>query len=266
MIRAAKAVLKAYVVAELIRSGGLMYSILSMSFWMILFILPIALFAPPGLDRSVVAGYAFTAILVFMSYSIASWDWGYEIRWLMRTNILEYVIASGRSIFILYLGIIPMSLLWLGTMLVAVYALLAALMAPPLLQIEDPLLLVYSLILLAIVLFGHAMFLGGSTIGLGTSGPVVEIITWILPLATGGLVPLSRMPPQVASFALLTPYSYPAELVRHYLIGTPTIMPAWELFIYGTLYTVLFMFLGILYFKYEFRKMLREGVKTIGMY
>ncbi len=266
MMEAIKAVFKAYFVAELLRSGGLIYSILSMSFWMILFILPMVLFAPPGVDKGLVAGYAFTAILVFMSYSIASWDWGYEIRWLMRINMLEYIIASGRSIFILYFGIIPMTITWLAVMLGSVYVLLSALMAPPEFHITDPLLLVYSLILLAVVLFAHAMFLGGTTISMGTSGPVIEIITWILPLSTGGLVPLKNMPEPVARFALYTPYSYPAELIRHFLLGTETICPVDQLLLYGSIYALLFLIAGLLFFKYEFKKMLREGVKTIGMY
>ncbi len=266
MMDAVKAIFKAYFTAELIRSSGLVYSLLSMTLWIILFIAPLALFAPPDMDKGVLAGYAFTAVLVFMSYSSASWDLAWEIRWLMRTNILEYYIASGRSIFLLYVGITPVSLMWLGMSLATIYIVLSLLLAQPVFVISNPLMLVYALLLLGIVLFAHALILAGSILSIGTSGPVMEIISWILPIATGGLVPLVRLPTVAAQLALLTPYSYPAELVRAYLLGTPTFLPINETILYGTIYGFLYLAVALWYFRLEYQKLLREGVKTVGMY
>lgn len=266
MMDAVKAIFKAYFTAELIRSSGLVYGIMSMTLWIILFLAPLALFAPPDMDKGVMAGYAFTAVLVFMSYGMASWDLAWEIRWLMRTNILEYYIASGRSIFLLYAGVIPVSLMWLGMSLASVYIVLSLLMAQPVFIVSDPLMLAYGLLLLGIVLFAHALILAGSILSIGTSGPVMEIISWVLPIATGGLVPLVRLPTPAARLALLTPYSYPAELIRAYLLGAPTFLPIGETIMYGTIYGFVYLAVALWYFETQYKKVIREGIKTVGMY
>lgn len=266
MREAVKAVLKAYFTAELIRSHGLVYSLLSMAMWMLLFTAPIMLFTPPGIDEGIVAGYVFTAVLVFMSYNMATWDWAWELRRLVRSGIFEYVITSGRSIFILYLGVVPVSLTWLVLALTEVYVLLAILFTPPVLQVSNPLLLLYGVLLLGVVLFAHSMILGATTIATGTSGPLMEAASWILPIATGGLVPLVRMPELIQLIALCTPYSYPAEVIRYNLLGTQTVLPVKQTLLYGGIYAIIFLVASLLYFKRQLKKVLKEGQKSIGMY
>ncbi len=266
MIEAVKAVFKAYVTAELIRRSGFLYSILSMSLWILLFLAPLSLFASPSIDKGLIAGYAFTAVLVFSSYSTATWDWPWEIRWLMRNGILEYIVASGNNILILYFGVAPISLTWLILALSGTWLILAAFIAPPAFIIADPLLLLAGITLLVLVLVAHSMILGGTVISVGTSGPVMELISWILPIATGGLVPLVRLPALAAMIALWTPYAYPAELIRNALLGTPTMLPVGETLIIGAIYSLIFLAVSLYYFHLQYRKMLREGVRSIGMY
>jgi len=266
MFEAVKAVLKAYLTAELLRNYGLVLSLLSLALWMTLFIAPIILFAPPTMSPNTIAGYAFAAVLVFLSYSMATWDWAWELRWLMMSGMMDYILVSGRSIFIHYVGVLPFSMLWMITSLAIVYGILAILIGPPALIVTDPLLLLLSIILLMVVLFGHAMILGGTTISAGTSGPVMEMLGWIMPIATGGLTPLINMPEPLRIFAILTPYSYPAELLRYSLLGTPTVLEVNKMIIIGICYVFIFFFVGILFFKYQLKKMLKEGPKTVGMY
>ncbi|MCD6301840.1 MAG: ABC transporter permease [Staphylothermus sp.] len=266
MLEAVKAVLKAYLTAELLRNYGLVLTMLSLALWMTLFVTPLILFAPPTMTQNTIAGYAFTAVIVFLSYSMATWDWAWELRWLMMSGMLEYILVSGRSIFIHYIGVLPYSMLWMTTSLAIVYGILAILIAPPALTVADPILLLLSIILLLVVLFGHAMILGGTTISAGTSGPVMEMLGWILPIATGGLTPLANLPEPLRIFAIFTPYSYPAELLRHSLLGTPTVLELNNMIIIGVCYALVFFFIGIMFFKYQLKKMLREGPKTVGMY
>ncbi len=263
---AVKAVLKAYFTTELIRSRGFIFGLLNMVLWMLLFLAPITLFRPPDIDPSVISGYAFTAILVFMSYSVATWDWAWELRWLMTRGLLEYIIASGRSIFILYVGVLPVSLMWMIMALTLVYALLSVLTAPPAIAVYDPVIMAAGFTIFLIVLFAHALILGGTTIATGTSGPVMEFISWILPIATGGLVPLRNMPVIVQEIALYTPYSYPAELIRYSILGVEPILPLWETVLYGSLYALAYLIVALLYFRMQLKKLLREGPKTVGMY
>ncbi len=263
---AARAVFRAYLLTELVRSKGLAYGMLGLIVWMLFFVMPIALFAPPSMSPGTVAGYVFSAILVFMSYSMASWDWAWEIRYLLMNGILEYVLASGRSVFILYVGVVPASLIWMVLALALVYGALAVFMAPPALALHDPAALAAGTAMLLIVLFAYAMLLGGTTISTGTSGPLVELISWILPLATGGLAPLRNMPPALQAFALLTPFSYPAELIRLGLLGAEPIMDPRTMIMIGIPYSALFLALSLIYFRGQLRKMMKEGPRTIGMY
>jgi len=120
--------------------------------------------------------------------------------------------------------------------------------------------------LFLMVLFAHALILGGTTISVGTSGPVMEFISWILPIATGGLVPLRNMPVIVQKIAIYTPYSYPAELIRYSILGVDPILPLQETILYGTIFAIAYFAVAIIYFKIQLRKLLKEGPKTVGMY
>ncbi len=266
MMEAVKAVFKAYFTTELIRSRGLVFGLMNMILWILLFMAPIILFRPPNIDPSIMSAYAFAAVLVFMSYSMATWDWAWELRWLMTRGLLEYIIASGRSIFILYVGVLPVSFMWMVLALTLVYGLLSLLAAPPAIAIYNPYIMIIGFTLFIMVLFAHALILGGTTISVGTSGPVMEFISWILPIATGGLVPLRNMPVIIQRIAIYTPYSYPAELIRYSILGVEPILPLQETVLYGTIFAIAYFAAAIIYFKIQLKKLLKEGPKTVGMY
>lgn len=265
MIELVKTVFKAYFTREFIRSRGLVFGLTGMAVWISLFVAPIALFKPPGVPAGLMSAYTFTAILVFSSYSIATWDWAWEVRNLLVTGVLEYLLSSGRSLILIYLGLIPVSLIWLSISLTLVYGILSILTAPPALTVSFPTILA-AVAAFTLVLWAHALILGGATLSVGTSGPVMEFISWILPLATGGLTPVSSMPQPLRLLALLTPYSYPAELVRYALLDAEPILPAAYTLLVAILYGSVFLGSAILYFKLQIRKVLKEGVVSVGMY
>ncbi|RLG82572.1 MAG: ABC transporter permease [Thermoprotei archaeon] len=266
MMEAVKAVFKAYFTTELVRSRGLVFGLMNMVLWILLFMAPIILFRPSNLDPSITSAYAFAAVLVFMSYSMATWDWAWELRWLMTRGLLEYIIASGRSIFILYVGILPVSFMWTALALTLVYGLLSLLAAPPAIIINDPYVMAIGFTLFIIVLFAHALILGGTTISVGTSGPVMEFISWLMPIATGGLVPLRNMPVIIQKIAICTPYSYPAELIRYSILGVEPILSLQETILYGSMFAMVYIMAAMIYFRMQLKKLLKEGPKTVGMY
>ncbi|MEM1532589.1 MAG: ABC transporter permease [Desulfurococcaceae archaeon] len=266
MIRKALAVFKAYFLSDFVRSSGLLYGLLSMSMWILLFIVPMSLFAGPDVKGEAFSAYAFTAVLVFLSYNMATWDWAAELRWLINRGMLEYVIASGAGFIPLYSGIMPVSLIWMGFSLTAIYVLLTLVMGQPTLIVVDPLALAIGLAMLIVVLLGYALILGGTAISTGSVGPVMEIISWILPIATGGLTPLRNVPEVLRRIALATPFSYPAELIRYSLLGIKPVVELNYAITVGALYAGAFMLIAIAYFKLQIRKILKEGIKTISMY
>ncbi len=264
--QALKAVLKAYVKAELLRSKGFVIGIFSLMLWLVMFLAPTALFRSPQVSPEVISAYALVAIAVFVSYSTATWDWAWELRWLMYQGILEHVLLSGESVFVLFAGVLPVSLIWLALTITGSYALLTSLIAQPLLRIAEPLPLALGIITLGVVLIAYALLLGGVTISTGTSGPVIELIGWVLPIATGGLTPLSTLPEAIQVIALATPFSYPAELIRYGLGLSPPILDPDLTCAVGVLYAAAFLCFAVIFFKLQLKKILKEGVKTVAMY
>ncbi len=259
-------VFKAYLRTELIRNSGFLFGLLSLILWLLLFLTSIILFSSEEVDASMVSSHSMVAMAIFLSYSIATWDWAWEIRRLGFHGIMDYVITSGRDFLVIFLGLIPVSLIWFSASLLGSYVLLSLLISPPLISVVDlPTMLVGSLSLL-LVLLGYSMILGGVTISTGASGPVMEFLGWILPIATGGLTPLERMPHLVRSLALATPFSYPAEMIRYSLGLANPVLGIEKTIVLGITYSVSFFLLGIFFFKRQIRKILIKGTSIPSMY
>jgi len=266
LLRRSYAVLKAYVLSDLVRSKGFIYGSVSLALWITMFIAPMSLFMGREVDPSRAAAYGFTAVMIFLAYSAATWDWGAELRWLINSGVFEYYIASNSGFVAHYLGILPVSLMWVGAALAGNYLVLTLVFGPPALSVHDPLALVAGLGMLISVLVGYGLLLGGTLISTGSAGFLLEILTFILPIATGGLTPLSRLPKPFQLFALSTPFSYPAELVRYAMLGLEPVTPLHQLVAIGYPYALAFLFLGALYFKTQLRRILKEGVKPASLW
>jgi len=266
LFRRAYAIFKAYFMVELVRSRGIVYGLLSMAMWIILFTMPIALFSSDTIELGDVSARIFTGVIVFMFYGMATWDWAAEIRWMINEGRVDYYIASGAGFLPHYLGLLPVSLMWLGISLTVNYTVLSLLWAPPKLLLVDPLIFIYGFLMLLLCLIGYALILGGTMLSTGVTGFIIEIVSFILPIATGGLLPLRYMPEPLKSIALATPFSYPAELIRFSLLGIEPVVGVWRTVVLSLLYVPLFLLIGIIYFKYQLRRSLREGFKTISMW
>ncbi len=261
-----KTVFVSYVKAELLRSKGFFFGLISLAIWLAVLMLPMTLFRDPETPASLISTYMFVGIAVFQAYSVSTWDWGWELRDSLFRGVLENVIVSGSSILVMYVGIIPISIGWLAISLSITYVMLSAIIAPPTLHVANPTLFLLGLVSLMIVLLAYAMILGSTLIASGTSGAVVEFVSWILPIATGGITPLANLPHTMRLIALLTPFSYPAELLR-YSLGLTTLVIHEEIMIVtSTLYPTAFLVFSYFYFKKQLRKLLREGIKTVSLW
>jgi len=266
LLRRAHAVLRAYVLSDLVRSRGFIYGSISFALWITFFTAPMTLFMGREVSPSTAASYGFTAVLIFLTYSAATWDWAAELRWMLNSGVLEYYIATNSGFTPHYLGILPVSLMWIAIALAVNYLVISIVFSPPAIAIHDPLILLAGFTMLIIVLMGYALILGGTVLSTGTSGFILEILSFILPVATGGLTPLSRLPRALQLFALATPFSYPAELVRYAVLGWEPIMPLHYMLSIGYPYALLTLALGSIYFKTQYRRILREGVKPASMW
>lgn len=265
LLRSAKAVLVAYFVGELIRSRGLAYGLLSLAVWLSMFLIPASLFAESRTAGSVSVG-ALVGIAVFLAYSTATWDWAVLLRWLMQLGVLEYVIASGSPLLSHYLGTIPVSLAWYSIALGIAYATVSAFLGQPRVIVVDTLALAVGVFSLLMVLMAYSFILGGTLIAAGTVGPVVEFVGWVLPIVTGGLTPLTLMPQPLQVLAYLTPFSYPAELLRYSLGVSSPLLDLGLVTAIGAWYSVVFLAISYIYLKYQVKKMLKEGIRSVALF
>ncbi|MCS7112069.1 MAG: ABC transporter permease [Ignisphaera sp.] len=266
LLRRAYAIFKAYVLSDLVRSRGFVYGLASFSIWIVLFMSPLTLFTDVETNPQRIAAYGFTAILIFMFYGAATWDWAAELRWMINDGRLEYYIASGSGFLPHYLGILPVSLIWLSIVMLFNCAILSIMWGPPLLYVTDIFILTCGFVLLLINLLAYALVLGGTVISSGVSGFVVEILGFILPVATGGLTPLSTLPKPLQLFALLTPFSYPAEMIRYSILEWRPIVDLQQLMLRGAITSLTFLLISIAYFRYQLKKILREGVRATALW
>jgi len=192
ILRASLAVLRAYFTAELVRSRGLVYGLLSLAVWISVFVVPTTLFSEEGATERVARG-VLVGVAVFLAYSTATWDWAMLLRWLVQLGVLEYVLASGSPIISHFIGMIPVSLAWYSIALCIVYAVISLFVGPPRLVVLDPIALATGIVTLLLVLLAYALLVGGALLTSGTPGPVVELVSWILPLAAGGFFPVRSM-------------------------------------------------------------------------
>lgn len=266
LFRRANAILISYLKVELVRSKGFVYGLLSMALWILMFTSPLALFSEGATGLDEISGRIFVGIIVFMFYGMATWDWAVELRWMINDGRIEYYIASGSGFLPHYLGILPVSLMWLSLSLTVNYAVLSILWAPPKVMLVDIAVLVYGFAMLILCLMGYALILGGTMISTGVTGFIVEILSFVLPIATGGVLPLKLLPQPLQLIALATPFSYPAELVRYSLLGIEPIQGVEKTLVISLLYIPLFLLIGVTYFKLQLKRALKEGFKTMSLW
>jgi ABC-2 type transport system permease protein len=262
-LRCAFLTLKAYLTSDLIRSKGFLFALLGIAMWLVLFVLPMIFFASEGQDRSVIAAYIFSGLVVFNLYMIATWDLGWEVRLLINQGVMDYIILTGRNPLIIYFGLVPLSLIWIMIIVTIGYGIVTAFIAPPKIMIVSPTELLLASALLMIVILGYALILASITMTAGTSGFIMELISWVLPIATGGFTPLSSLPWFMRTFALLTPFSYPAEALRYSIGVSEALISPGFIFTVGYIYAVIFFAGGLLAFRLSLNRVLREGFKTI---
>jgi len=250
-------VLKAYFLSEFIRSRGFIYGLISMGLWIVLFSMPIALFTPPDVDKSVMASRMFVGLMLFVYFSAATWDWAAELRWMIIEGRIEYFITSNAGFLPHYLAIFPVTITWLLIALGLMYLLLSIVWAPPAIVVYDLFSLVVGVVLYTISLMGYALILGSSMISTGTTGFIVEILGFVLPIATGGILPLRYSPELLRTIALYTPFSYPAELIRYSLLGIEPVVPVEKAVVTGLIYGLLFVAVGVVVFKIQLKKALK---------
>ncbi|MCE4619595.1 MAG: hypothetical protein F7C33_01070 [Desulfurococcales archaeon] len=131
--------------------------------------------------------------------------------------------------------------------------------------ILNPGLLALSLTVILLQSTIYGLILAYASMVTEAPAPLLDFLNFFLFVAGGIAVPIQRLPGMLKALALLTPYSYPAELLRLSVVaGYRTYLPPALDALAMTLYTTgLFLLLLIVRGRVQ-EKARREGVRGIG--
>ncbi|MEB2835791.1 MAG: hypothetical protein GSR80_001320, partial [Desulfurococcales archaeon] len=213
---------------HVVRTGRYLYSlanwVLVEGLWVTIYVLGALTFASPS-SYPRVAPMVFWAVLAWNLMSTPVWTIGNWARFYVNMGVFEeHEIAGASHSLFLALRSLPAILVSLGTAGV-VGAFIAYVTGAPVLEARDPLLLAASLAAITLDAIFYSLVLAFLSLATRAPAPLLDFMNFLLFIAGGIAAPVSRLPGPVRVFALLTPYSHPAELMRLAAVGEPTYLP-----------------------------------------
>lgn len=196
--------------------------------WLLLFIIPMLLFLPPEKwGDTTTYQYFYWGMVFFDIISTSLWSFGNAIRREQEMGTLEYLFLSNANRIVLFATRFTTRLL--STSLSIVYlAALMWIMFGVQITVHDQLLLLFSLILSLFVASGFGALYGAAVLKLKQTGPLSNILQFVLIGVSGIFFPVNRLPPQLQILAYASPFTYCIDLARCAAINTPTLLPLWQ--------------------------------------
>jgi ABC-2 type transport system permease protein len=213
---------------HLIRTARYLYSMVNWALvdglWITIYVLGTLTFASPQ-SYPRVAPMVFWAVLAWNLMSTPVWTIGNWARFYINMELYEEheVAGASHSIF-LSLRSLPALLVSLATAAV-VGGFIAYTTRAPILRVGDPLLLAASLGAITLMAVLYSLILAFLSLFTRAPAPLLDFMNFFLFIAGGIAAPISKLPGPVRLFALATPYSHPAELMRLAAVGQPTYLP-----------------------------------------
>ncbi|MET1100968.1 MAG: ABC transporter permease [Pyrodictiaceae archaeon] len=186
--------------------------------WMSIYILGALAFTSPS-EYRVVAVNVFWAIVAWNLMSTPSWTIGNWIRFYILMGLLEeHELASASHSLFLTLRVIP-SMIVSSVSAIAAAVFLTAITGANILVVRDPLLLAASLVAILAMATLYSLTLAFLSVFTSAPAPLLDMLNFVLFVAGGIAVPVSRLPAPLRIVAIATPYSHPSELMRYATTG-----------------------------------------------
>lgn len=213
---------------HLIRTTRYLYSMANWALvnglWTSIYVLGALTFASPQ-SYPMVAPMIFWAVLAWSLMSTPVWTIGNWASYYINMGLYEeHEVAGASHSLFLSLRSLPALLVSLATAAV-VGGFIAYTTGAPILRVDDPLLLAASLGALTLMAVLYSLILAFLSLSTRAPAPLLDFMNFFLFIAGGIAAPVSRLPGPLRLFALATPYSHPAELVRLAAVGQPTYLP-----------------------------------------
>jgi len=203
----------------------LVADILTTPAWLVLLILPILLFLPreqwsnPEAMTMLFWGWNYWSIV-----EAGLWGFGNSIRREQRMGTLEFLLLTNANRAILFSREIVTRSLSLALSLAYVYAFFTALFGVRVVVL-NPLGVAASLAAGLLTSLGFGLVYGALVLRFKNVGPLNNVLQFVLLGLSGAFFPITSLPESVRPLSLAIPYTYPADLLRHYSMGTPTLLP-----------------------------------------
>jgi ABC-2 type transport system permease protein len=226
---------------------------ISTPLWFFFFALGVTLFAPVasqggnGGGLSTGMGYFFFGFVFIVLFSTSVWGVGQSVRNEQEAGTLEqfFLAPANRATLILgrWARIFLTDSLIIGYITVLLYYLGGAAIS-----VLNPILFLLSLGLYEVSLIGFGLLMAGLTMRIKAYNSIGNIIFFGYMILTGALFPVTVLPTPVLDFAMLLPFTYLNDIMRHAALGTPLILPETIEYVVAILAAVGLMVFGFIAF------------------
>ncbi len=238
-------------------------SILTTILWLTIFVLGALMFIPKE-QWSLMAPIALWGIIMwqFLSTSvwyIGGWTWFFVSQGFVEEHLLTNTspapVLVGRAL-------VGLTITVSSSLLVALV--FTGLTGPEVLLVDNILYVALGLVLLCTMTISYGLYLAALSFRIGIPGTLLDIANFVSFILGGLAVPLSKLPPQLRSIALIIPYAHPAEIVRYGVRGLEPYLGLETEILVSTIVALAMATIAYLLFKYILRHVRRYGVRAIG--
>jgi ABC-type polysaccharide/polyol phosphate export permease len=219
--------------------ASMIIGLITTPMWVLFFVLNFNLFLPPAYRGLVQRSLMWSFIFLEM-FSEAIWNLGMSLRRMKEMGIIEHVIATG-SLFSTLLG--RLSRIITDTIIYGIYMILFFYLALGVdISIRSPVLFLISAAMALASCFGFSSIFSSLSYGRRNVAALINILQFPVMIASGIILPAWVLPPQLRIIALISPLTYPFDLMRNAATGEQTLLDI-RLELFLSLISAIFMML-----------------------
>ncbi|AJB41846.1 ABC-type multidrug transport system, permease component [Thermofilum adornatum 1505] len=202
--------------------------------WLIMIIVPMLLFLPQEQWRDPLILNSFLwAMVLWDIVSSGLWTFGMAIRREQQTGTLEFLLLTNANRAILFSRNIFTRLFSLTLSVIYSFVFFVFLFGINIILL-NPILTLVTLLSGLVASLGFGLLYGAAVFKYKNVGPLTNILQFLILGICGIFFPVSTLPEPLRLIAYPLPFTYTADLLRHYALGTPTIFSPgieWALYV-----------------------------------
>lgn len=232
--------------------------------WLVLLFLPILMFLPreqwsnPETLTMLFWGWVFWDIV-----SAGLWNFGNAVRREQQIGTLEFLFLTNASRAILFSRDLFSRFISLALSLVYAYVFFAVIFGVQA-TVLNPAGVAASLTAGLFASMGFGLVYGALVLRFKNVGPLNNILQFVLLGLSGAFFPITSLPENVRILSYALPYTYSADLLRHYGMGKPTLYPLHQQWLIMVAYTLALLAIGFASLRAVEKRLKRTG--QVGTY